>query len=98
MRSRFYPALPPAVVPHEAVVRAAQVPASAGHRLQVDPPPLAGSVAVNLAVAPAERMAVEDDDRPPVPAGDVLQPLEEVDLLGGVQLVAEPACLPERRC
>src|SRR6267142_5911109 len=87
----------PAVVPDEAVLAALQRAAARRDGLHHEAEKLARAVEPQLAVAGAQRMAVENHDGPLLAAGQALQPPEQIDLLARVQLLAEAARLAERR-
>src|SRR5512142_2967170 len=85
----------PAVVPGEAVRSAAQRAPARGEGLREEGEQLAAAVEPQLAVARAQRMAVQDLDRPALRARHALEPPEELDLLAGVERLAEAAGFAE---
>ena len=89
------PPLPLAVVPGRAGLPVPQ----AGPRPQYEPAGGAGQVSpavqVHFPVAGMQRMPVQDADALAPGPGELLQPGEEVQLLGGIELFAEAADLLE---
>src|SRR5688572_31934273 len=88
--------LAPSVVPGVAGLAVAQRAAAEEQRLQHENEMLALGVEARLAVARAQRMAMQNDDPLPLMARQSFQPSRKVDLLAGEELLAEAADLAER--